>query len=385
MRVYQYGCRIRILRVATKKWPVQKTRQLATAASLHVERYDISCGISGQITVDFVDPSVVYKKSLTSIAVHDALQAYTWLLDSYLPSLSPQAKPLDSPPADLDYPPSLSPQAKPLDSPDLDTHPKPIQRPLLIYGSYLGGTLATSLALTESFDSSSLATKIHSLIVHNGIFDWTPISTTPDPSKSPSPIPSLTRLSSPELYAHSPWTTLTLHALKPNPTASPPYPESPPPDLRDSSEMPPEEEKEEKEEKEEQEEQEEQKYEPLKKSRQSSLIFPPQKSTLQIPRSLFTYSSSSSSSPVEKEDKKTKDSNIDININIFQTQAKELTKLMRRSITMQELRERAMWDDNCDADGIAGARVACLEFSDGAGLEGIKERVTRDWIEEGGL
>lgn len=56
MRLYEYGPSIRAFRIfaraTTKKWPVQKSRQLATAAPLQVEKYDIACGISGHITVE---------------------------------------------------------------------------------------------------------------------------------------------------------------------------------------------------------------------------------------------------------------------------------------------------------------------------------------------
>lgn len=53
MRLYEHGPSIRIFaRATTKKWPVQKLRQLATAAPLQVEKYDIACGISGHITVE---------------------------------------------------------------------------------------------------------------------------------------------------------------------------------------------------------------------------------------------------------------------------------------------------------------------------------------------
>jgi hypothetical protein len=51
-----------------------------------------------------------------------------------------------------------------------------------VYGSYLGGTLATSLALTESFASKSLPTRIAGLITKNGVYDWTDIATSTPPT-----------------------------------------------------------------------------------------------------------------------------------------------------------------------------------------------------------
>ncbi|TGO22622.1 hypothetical protein BPAE_0161g00280 [Botrytis paeoniae] len=463
-------------RVTTKKWTAQKLRQLATAAPLQVERYDIACGISGHITVEIHngfllrdspktplviylppypssplssfhppswllnsypvinipyrwshDPKTSFRKQRSHafpIPLHDTLQTYSWLLKSYLPSLLPEPKPLDS-----TY---------------FYNNPKPIQRPLLIYGSYLGGTLATSLALTESFTSSFLPTKIHSLIVHDGIFDWTPISTTPDPSifhsesADSSQNLSYNRLSTLDLYESSPWTTLTLHALKTrlfsspsqtfdpfaspilffrtsgisvpqrwpiSPPASPPPssispteisssestdsieaddfspypgPQFPYPDLSNEYAN-------------EEEEKEEEPHEAPFESRKSNLIFPPAKSSLRIPRSLFTYSSfpfagekaydiSQDEGKIEEKDEGEKENNI------FKQQAQELTKLMRRSVVMHELKERVQWDEDCDADETAKERVTEMEVGD-AGWDGAVERgtVVREWIDEGGL
>ncbi|KAF7889264.1 uncharacterized protein EAF01_010757 [Botrytis porri] len=481
MRFYECGHSIRTFRlftrVTTKKWPAQKRRQLATAAPLQVENYDIACGISGHITVEIHNefllrnspktPLVIYlppypSSTLSSfhppswllnsypvinipyrwshspktsfrkqrshafpIPLHDTLQAYSWLLKSYLPSLLPEPKPLDS---TCFY-----------------NNPKPIQRPLLIYGSYLGGTLATSLALTESFTSSFLPTKIHSLIVHNGIFDWTPISTTPDPSifhsqsADSSQNLSYNRLSTLDLYQSSPWTTLTLHALKTrlfsspsqtfdpfaspilffrtsgisvpqrwpiSPPASPspssfsptqasspkstdsieadnfsPYPDPHSPYPDPSNEYATEEEKGE----------EEESQEALIESRKSNLIFPPTKSSLRIPRSLFTYSSSSFSGEkthgisqkiTQDEGKLEEKNEREKEHDIFKQQAQQLTKLMRRSVVMHELKERVLWDEDCDADETAKERVTEMEVGD-AGLE--SDTVVREWIDEGGL
>ncbi|KAM3153821.1 hypothetical protein ABEW05_005698 [Botrytis cinerea] len=464
MRLYEYGPSIRAFRIfaraTTKKWPVQKSRQLATAAPLQVEKYDIACGISGHITVEIHNgfllrdspktPLVIYlppypssplspfhppswllssypvinipyrwshdpqtsfrkqKSHAFPIPLHDTLQAYSWLLKSYLPSLLPEPKPLDS---NYYY-----------------TNPKPVQRPLLIYGSYLGGTLATSLALTESFTSSFLPTNIHSLIVHNGIFNWTPISTTPDPSifrsksSGSSQDLSYNHLSTLDLYERSPWTTLTLHALKTrlfsspsqtfDPHASPillfrasgisvpqrwpipppdgfsPYP-GPPfqyPDL--SNEYVTEEKEEAKEEK------EEESHEALAKSKKSKRFFPPANSSLRIPRSLFTYSPSSfngnKSHEISQDQKKGKGKKgkkeEKYEDNIFKQQARELTMLMRRSISKDELGERVQWDEDCNPEEIAKRRVTEMEVGD-TGWDGARERetVVREWIVMGGL
>jgi len=56
---------------------------------------------------------------------------------------------------------------------------KVVQRPILVYGSFLGATLATSLALTESFASKNLPTRIAGLVAKNGVYDWTEVATSP--------------------------------------------------------------------------------------------------------------------------------------------------------------------------------------------------------------
>jgi hypothetical protein len=348
---------------------------------------------------------------LTISLVHDTLQAYTWLLNTYLPPLFP-----DPPPPPSGFYPI-----------------KPIQRPLLIYGSYLGGTLATSLALTESHTSANQRTKIHSLVVHNGIFDWTPISTTPDPvlfnKSSISPY-----ISTPDLYSQKPWTTDTLHSLKtrlfPSPSqtfdafaspillfrrpgievpqrwpipAPPPKsessssPDSPteelpvPPSLEDFPSPP--------DDPEDydmgsppsnlwDDEPEEHPHEPLVTSRKTHLVFPPPNSALKLPRSLFLYSKSPLPDSIRDDDR------TDEKFEVFREQAEEMQKVMQRSIKMHELRDRIRWDDECDPDAIAGERVSVKGVGWGAvkGGGGIAEAeeaevesVVKGWFEEGGL
>ncbi|PQE17721.1 Alpha beta hydrolase fold-3 protein [Rutstroemia sp. NJR-2017a BVV2] len=359
--------------------------------------------------------------------VHDTLQAYTWLLNTYLPSLFP-----DPPPPPSGFYPI-----------------KPIQRPLLIYGSYLGGTLATSLALTESYTSTNQKTKIHSLVVHNGIFDWTPFSTTPDPVLlDKSSIPPY--ISTPDLYSQKPWTTDILHTLKtrlfPSPSQTfdafaspilffrrpgievpqrwpiPPPPKSEsssspdspteelpvppsledfpsPPDDPDDSDIgsPPSNLWDD--------ELEDHPHEPLETSRKSHLIFPPPKSLLKLPRSLFLYSkfslpdSMGSDGKVQKGRGKDNENEItsdeaDEKFEVFREQAEEMQRVMQRSIKLHELRDRIRWDDECDPEAIAGERVSVKGVGWGAvkGGGGIAEAeeaelesVVKGWFEEGGL
>jgi hypothetical protein len=108
--------------------------------------------------------------------VHDTMHAYSWLTETFLPSLTKKST---QPPS------STSPYAKPVS--------RVIQppRPLLIYGAHLGGTLATSLALTES-RSSRLQNHIAGLIVSNSVFDWTAVATKEAPKTASTPTEALT-------------------------------------------------------------------------------------------------------------------------------------------------------------------------------------------------
>jgi hypothetical protein len=134
--------------------------------------------------------------------LHDTLHAFSWLTEEYLPSLTTSKSVSKA----TDYP---SPP------PSSYTNKNKL-RPLLIYGTYLGGTLATSLALTES-RTTKLSTNIHGLIVLNGIFDWTSVATT----KPPSSLDSLATNSLDRIASNAPLTLRHLHALKQNLFATP--------------------------------------------------------------------------------------------------------------------------------------------------------------------
>lgn len=84
-----------------------------------------------------------------------------------------------------------------------------MQRPILIYGSFVGGSIATSLALTESFASKSLPTKIAGLITKNAVFDWTQIATTIAPTTPERQDEDIW-----DRASAAAWDAATLHALK---------------------------------------------------------------------------------------------------------------------------------------------------------------------------
>ncbi|KAK0121194.1 hypothetical protein ONS96_011373 [Cadophora gregata f. sp. sojae] len=153
--------------------------------------------------------------------LHDTLAGYTFLLSTFLPRYSPQAP---SPTTDF------NPNAR--QSLYAPTRPLPVQRPILMYGSFLGGTLATSLALTENFTSRTLPTKIIGLITKNAVFDWTDIATSPPPptvanqdSSSENELGSTAGpLQRSPMTPENAWDASTLHKLKthlfPSPAAA---------------------------------------------------------------------------------------------------------------------------------------------------------------------
>ncbi|ORY62547.1 uncharacterized protein BCR38DRAFT_410944 [Pseudomassariella vexata] len=68
------------------------------------------------------------------IPVHDTLQAYSWIIENLTP-------------------------------------PTYARRDVYVYGSYLGASLATSLALTESYPHEPVS--VRGLVAYNGIYNWT--------------------------------------------------------------------------------------------------------------------------------------------------------------------------------------------------------------------
>lgn len=148
--------------------------------------------------------------------LHDTLHAWSWLVEEHLPTIEP---------SNTENSPTPPPSP-----PTFRSKPRAQVRQLLIYGSYLGGTLATSLALTESYASKSVLTRIHGLIVQNGIFDWTGVATSKDPlleSTLPDPSPDAYNSLLSAINTHAPYTLQDLHILKPA-RKQPSQPKNPP-------------------------------------------------------------------------------------------------------------------------------------------------------------
>ena len=135
--------------------------------------------------------------------LHDTLHGYTWLTETFLPSLSGRKV--------LRYPP---PPPSPYAPAPISAKTTP--RPLIIYGSRLGGTLATSLGLTES-RVSRLTNQISGVIVRDGIFDWTGFATS-----LPKNLPKIDMTSPTNLRDSEIWSYINNEA----PPSPPPSPNS---------------------------------------------------------------------------------------------------------------------------------------------------------------
>ncbi|PHH75190.1 hypothetical protein CDD80_2572 [Ophiocordyceps camponoti-rufipedis] len=183
------GCRA-LLRV---RWPPSRPRSRA----LSTHRVDVRCGGSGHVSVEFVFPSRYryrhdYKPNNDSLFndAHDARNPHALVV--HLPD-SPVADDGVAPlPGFLENLPVAQinyrwgghvSRARHWPMPVHDTafafawlyeNLAPAahhRRDLFIYGSYLGASLATSLALTESRKDARFS--ISGLVAFNGIYNWT--------------------------------------------------------------------------------------------------------------------------------------------------------------------------------------------------------------------
>ncbi|OAA56029.1 hypothetical protein ISF_07627 [Cordyceps fumosorosea ARSEF 2679] len=265
--------------------------------------------------------------------VHDVSFAYSWLSDTFSPE-------------------------------------KCGRRGVYVYGSFLGASLAASLALTEAHPHARFA--VRGLMAYNGIYNWTmflpdhrvnrPTTRAGKSIMPPQPrqgshlhflqeqMPGLfgkpahlfDAFASPSLLFHSPgllvprsFTMTVAEAVAIDAMVG----QAADPAL-------------------------------VKTPRKSHLVFPPRKSTLKIPEALLMHDSNpmpltASGRPWKRKPK--------AGGNNFQSQAAELVELMRRSVDVVELKERGKWDDNVEglADE-ASRRVQMLDtgedmFSNTAG------------------
>lgn len=239
------------------------------------------------------------------------------------------------------------------------------RRRVYVYGSFLGASMAASLALTEAHPHARFA--VRGFMAYNGIYNWTMFlpdhrinRPTTRGSKSimpPQPregshlhflqeqMPGLfgrpTHLfdafASPSLLFHSPGLVVPRSFTM---TVA----EAAAIDALAGKEADP--------------------AFAVKTPRKSRLVFPPRKSTLKIPEALLMYEPNpialtASGKPSKRRAKASG--------NNFQAQADELGELMRRSVEAVELKERAKWDDDIqDLADEAERRVQMLDIGQGS-------------------
>ncbi|KAI0405108.1 hypothetical protein F4802DRAFT_198674 [Xylaria palmicola] len=289
--------------------------------------------------------------------IHDTLKAYTWIVENLIP-------------------------------------PTYARRDIYVYGSYLGASLATSLALTEAHPHERMA--VRGCVAYNGIYNWTtflpdhPINKAPKSSSSPSghfledilalpgdpdfqdlrhmardlfprPDDLFDPFASPCLFFHTPG------LLVPPSFDASAIPSPPPSALADLPWLP------------------EGAVDelvlalaPPRQPRRSPLIFPPRTSTLKIPEVLLLHDAAPPLPPSllrrrQRRQKRTTRGNN------FRVQAEELAALMRRSIDKVELKERMKWDEDAGGwDDEADRRVQVNEV----GAAGDDDDAAAAWLED---
>ncbi|KAG5950370.1 hypothetical protein E4U53_005194 [Claviceps sorghi] len=226
-------------------------------------------------------------------------------------------------------------------------------RDIYVYGSYLGASLATSLALTEAHAHANFG--VRGLLAYNGIYNWTmflpdhrlnrEMGSKEAPSLPPRPdkeshlykihenLPALFHkaanlfdpFASPSLFFHDPglivpesFTVTAEYAALIN-------------NMMSDEEIAP---------------------TVIKVPRKSRLVFPPKQSTLRIPETLIVYESEPPPAVVQaigEAKAKAEKERTRSEFHSFQHQAVELVQMMRRSIDMLELKERLNWDEDIDS------------------------------------
>ncbi|RDW75346.1 hypothetical protein BP6252_06488 [Coleophoma cylindrospora] len=379
-------------------WVTWKSRAYSSTRDYDVQTFDITCGSSGSISVDIYNKASLSANGPLIIYLPPAAEAAGPPLDfftKYEYAVACFNYRWKHRPFGRAYPSPLD-QTRPFPTPVHDVlhaytwlistlRPSP---EIYIYGSRLGGTLATSLALTES-RSSKNGPQIKGLLVKDGIFDWTGVATSKNPIL---PEVGSTVHEEPAIPRGN-WTTQTLHDIKTSlfsdpsqcfdPFASPilffrgagsSVPSYFPGTKRSAPAYPasvedifldeegnlvelcrP--------------ASTEQNEEEIQVLRRAHLRFPPKGSGLKIPRSLFMTS-------VENEIVKGKRKKA-----ILEEQADEIVHLMRRSVTLHEGKERKEWDYSFDPHLAAEERVKHRQINDNDAT--MEERIIQQWIEDG--
>ncbi|KAI0169025.1 hypothetical protein GGR52DRAFT_503002 [Hypoxylon sp. FL1284] len=391
-----------------------------------VERVSVRSGLSGTITIDLhnlskvssLEPLLVYLPPYSTAFSDEPVQLpafmqrrptavinYRW---EGFPAEEEEEEPPQSGEDDersphLSWPTPIHDAAKAYDWIVENLGPSTYtRRDVYLYGSYLGASLATSLALTETHPHARMG--VRGCVAYNGVYDWT--SVLPDhpvnsrrQASGGAPDFLADILSQPEepafralrrraeaLFARpgnlfDPFASPCLFFHTPGLLVPPSFNESALPSPESESDdgevdvlsllLPPEE-----------------GPVPLKAPRRSALVFPPRKSTLKIPEALLLHSPAPSllfhggrrqrrrrRRPAKGQE------------NSFSAHAEALAALMRRSIDKVELKERARWDDDFDGwDGEAERRVCarCVGRSpdDLWELDGEADEMAAAWLED---
>ncbi|POS85449.1 hypothetical protein EPUL_002014, partial [Erysiphe pulchra] len=120
-------------------------------------------------SISFLDKNFLPEYHPFPFPIHDTLQAWTYITESFLPNLLLEKSP-KLPEPKMNFVESCS---------SIQEIPSPTsKRTIIIYGDFLGATIAMSLALTESFEDYFGPTHEIRLIAKQGIYDWADIGTT---------------------------------------------------------------------------------------------------------------------------------------------------------------------------------------------------------------
>ncbi|KAI2621982.1 hypothetical protein GGS26DRAFT_568746 [Hypomontagnella submonticulosa] len=264
------------------------------------------------------------------------------------------------------------------------------RRDIYIYGSYLGASLATSLALTETHPHHRMG--VRGCVAYNGIYNWTMFLPDHPINKAPKLRSILEEilarpadLDFQDLKQHAqalfgrpdnlfdPFASSCLFFHTPGLFVPPSFDASalaPPTSLLEELDRPAEELHE--------------VTAPSKSPRKSPLGFPPRISTLKIPEMLLLHSSPPPLPPsLQRRRQRRKKEYIG---NSFRAQAEELVGLMRRSIDKIELKQRFKWDDDFESwQDEAARRVQVHDVGPNLGdfeLGGSGEEIAAAWLQD---
>jgi acetyl esterase/lipase len=259
------------------------------------------------------------------------------------------------------------------------------RRDIYVFGSYLGASLATSLALTECHSHARFG--VRGVATYNGVYNWTmflpdhPMYRRKRTKRSASLVPEPLALGPhlenfleemPALFGHpsnvfDPFASPTLFFHGPGLNVPESFDDyaSPLSDIVSSMIG----------------KKSEGEKLVMKPPRRSHLVFPPRISTLKIPQTLLLHDRYDPPTEANKRASSRKRTG-----NTLKVQAEELAEMMRRSIEKVEFKERIKWDDQIDSwEAEVLQRVQVMELgeerNDLALGEDGQERIRR-WLEE---